>query len=519
MRYRPSYQTCFAIWASADMARSAPAPPPDFNWTAITPSPHLQYHPCYDDFRCARLSVPRDWLDTDNAKTVALAVISLPATVAPDDPSYGGAIITNPGGPGGSGVDFARGDAHLLRNMTDGKKHYEILSFDPRGVGSTTPRADCFGRRRLLARDAWILEWRGGGGLDASESALRRSLALFDGFGGLCEATDRDEDVLAYVSTASVARDIVEIADRVEEHRRAETLDAFRDAAQSPMDGGVGGSKYGGTPSRVLYWGFSYGTVLGNTLASMFPGRMGRVILDGVVDIHDYMGARWLRNLWDTEKIIDYFYETCFEAGGGCPLRKGDDRSGSDIKDRVDKLISARDSDPVALVPDDGLSNIRIITGHDIRSSFGDPIYKPLPEFFGRLATALAEAVEGNYSSIVADTSYRTNVPRLQDGCGIENSTARTPDDAQAAILCGDAHHEGNTDAPIGAIRGNISYWQHYVEELSTQSPTLGPLWSTISARCTGWRVTPKWFFTGPWKTPPADPSLVEDAPSAPILL
>lgn len=511
---------CFAIWAWIGISLAARATALHFDWTAITPSSKLLYHPCYDELRCARLAVPRDWLDTSNEKTVALAVISLPATVGPDDPSFGGSIITNPGGPGGSGVDFLRGNGRLLQNMTDGKKHYEILSFDPRGVGSTTPRVDCFGRSHLFARDAWLLESRGVGGLDSSESGLKRSLALYDGFGDLCEATDQGEDILAYVSTASVARDIVEIADRVEEQRQPRNPDALQDPAQRPMDAGFNDRKDGKTPPRILYWGFSYGTILGNTLASMFPGRMGRVILDGVVDIHDYMGGKWLRNLLDTEKIIDYFYETCFEAGDSCPLWKDDDRSGKDIKDRVDELISARDSSPVALIPDDKSLNVRIITGLDVRNSFKLPVYQPLPALFEQLARTLAEALEGNYSSIGADLFDGTRMPRLEDACGIANSTARTPGDAQVAILCGDARHEDTTDAFVeGHGTGDISHWQHYIEELKKQSPTIGPWWSSIASSCSGWRVTPKWVFTGPWKTPPADPSLTENTPSAPILL
>ena len=58
---------------------------------------------------------------------------------------------------------------------------------------------------------------------------------------------------------------------------------------QRPLSEGNEGSN--DKPARVLYWGFSYGTILGNTLASMFPGRMGRVVLDGVDDVfgeHDF---------------------------------------------------------------------------------------------------------------------------------------------------------------------------------------------------------------------------------------
>src|SRR5690242_3386769 len=75
----------------------------DFDWTKLEPSEELRYVPCYDGFQCARLAVPLDWKEPsakDHAKA-AIAILTLPATVDPSDPSFGGTIITNPGGPGG----------------------------------------------------------------------------------------------------------------------------------------------------------------------------------------------------------------------------------------------------------------------------------------------------------------------------------------------------------------------------------------------------------------------------------
>lgn len=75
-----------------------------FNWSDITPSPTLKYHECYEDLQCARLELPLDYQDPKAAARVAIAIIRRPAKVPVTDVRYGGAIITNPGGPGGSGV-------------------------------------------------------------------------------------------------------------------------------------------------------------------------------------------------------------------------------------------------------------------------------------------------------------------------------------------------------------------------------------------------------------------------------
>ncbi|KAK0886986.1 hypothetical protein LTR02_017643 [Friedmanniomyces endolithicus] len=66
---------------------------------------------------------------------------------------------------------------------------------------------------------------------------------------------------------------------------------------------------------KIQYWGFSYGTYLGNTFAAMFPDRVGRLIVDGVVDAYDYKKSLWSDNLLDTEKDLQGLYYHCARAG------------------------------------------------------------------------------------------------------------------------------------------------------------------------------------------------------------
>lgn len=112
------------------------------------------------------MSCRLDWQDLNNTKRVAIAITTLPATVPSNDPSFGGTIILNPGGPGGSGVGLVQKYGRRFQAMTEGKKHYEFLGFDPRGIARTTPRADCFGGSHIFARDSLLLEARGIGGLE-----------------------------------------------------------------------------------------------------------------------------------------------------------------------------------------------------------------------------------------------------------------------------------------------------------------------------------------------------------------
>ena len=195
-----------------------------------------------------------------------------------------------------------------------------------------TAQADCFDGD-LAARYAAELQRRDMGPLDGGLGVVRRHLARAQGFGRLCERTAAPEggnnessSVLPFLSTASVARDMVAMLDSIHELRREEEGDhevaviaeGEEDAAtvraassgvsnrlrQKTLElrGEKSGSKededsldneenddHNDKAPRILYWGFSYGTILGNTFASMYPGRVGRMILDGVADANDYM--------------------------------------------------------------------------------------------------------------------------------------------------------------------------------------------------------------------------------------
>ena len=141
-----------------------------FAWSDISPSQDLVYHNCYEDFQCACLLLPLDWLNTSRPEQVAIAIIKLPATVPDGHPSHGGTVILHPGGPGGSGTLKVQGAGYLLRDLLDGKRRFEILSFDPRGVARSTPNAYCFEdplATQLLAQDG-----SGSGNLDLGPRAL-----------------------------------------------------------------------------------------------------------------------------------------------------------------------------------------------------------------------------------------------------------------------------------------------------------------------------------------------------------
>lgn len=270
-----------------------------FDWNQITPSRNLQYHPCYDGFQCARLEVPMDWQNPSAPETVAIAIIKLPARIDdPSDPRFGGTIITNPGGPGGSGIQFLlQGGARYIQSIVDSddddNRYYEILSFDPRGVWQTTPRLDCF-RGDSYSRRLWDFEKNRMGMLDPDDGKIGQRLAMARAFGSFCRQAYGDGDkgggvnINEHITTAAVARDMLEIVDQLEIERRNNILARTTEQRRQQQRIGVPLFQTKNNAAKLQYWGFSYGTHLGNTFASMFPDRVARMVLDGVVDSYDY---------------------------------------------------------------------------------------------------------------------------------------------------------------------------------------------------------------------------------------
>jgi pimeloyl-ACP methyl ester carboxylesterase len=194
----------------------------------------LHWSDCRGGFECARLEVPLDY-DEPAGRTIEIAVVRLPA----DDSR--GSLVLNPGGPGASGIDYARAADVVVSKAV--RERYDIVGFDPRGVGRSAP-VTCLTDAQLddfLAID-------GSPDTPAEEQAL---LAEWSGLGTGCMA--RRPALTEHMGTRDVARD----------------LDVLRAALGD---------------RRLTYLGKSYGTYIGATYAELFPGRVGRVVLDGQLD-------------------------------------------------------------------------------------------------------------------------------------------------------------------------------------------------------------------------------------------
>ncbi|KAI5119054.1 hypothetical protein M0805_005920 [Coniferiporia weirii] len=248
---------------------------PLFNWTAHIPSKTLNWTECYGTFQCARLTVPLDYSDP-SGEEAAVALVKSASKYPPDHESYRGPILFNPGGPGGSGVALVLLESEALRTALG--EGFDLIGFDPRGVGMTTPRLSIF-KTPLEAGTFYMQQEMN---MNATLSSLGDAYARSHILGKL--AADRAGVVVEHMSTPTVARDMLRIVEA------------------SGQD-------------KLQYWGFSYGTVLGATFAAMFPDKVGRMIIDGVEDPDDYYQGLWSNNLRDTDAALLDIYQACVEVG------------------------------------------------------------------------------------------------------------------------------------------------------------------------------------------------------------
>lgn len=265
-----------------------------FDWDTIKPTPQLVYHDCYDSFKCARLEVPLDWKNTTDSRRAAIAIIKLPAAVPANSSTFGGTIFANPGRPGGSGVASGLESSRLVQYIADkpGHRQYEVLWMDPRGIGYTTPTSQCYDS--VLTRVGWNIAENAVGGINGyatgnlSRGTVEYKLALNKGFATHCADYEAEHGAaMAYVGTASVARDMVEIIDRVDEERKVAAGNNTSSCLGTNYDLDSRYAPNAKVP-RIQYLGFSYGTAIGNYFASLFPGRVHRMVLDGILDAVDH---------------------------------------------------------------------------------------------------------------------------------------------------------------------------------------------------------------------------------------
>lgn len=437
-----------------------------FNWTKITPSKSLKWHNCYEQHECARLEVPMDWESPLDGRTVALAVARLPAQVPRSDSRFGGSIFLNPGGPGGGGVGWLRWMGNEMRAKIAEDKYFELVSWDPRGVENTTPLPNCFDSQ--LTRTAYWIKQMAVGFFDESDQALYTRWASARSFGQACNGT-----ILQHMTTLTAVQDLLAINDALHPHLK------------KPL---------------VNYHGTSYGTFIGNTLASAFPERVGKLVLDGVVPAEAYAESTWASNLVDTDHVTQFFFDRCHAVGKKCPLWQ---ETPDLIEETVMNFVNSLKISPLPFTAIDGSPDIA--TYADIRDYLFGMLYVPNIRF-PEVAEVMAELIAGNASAIAAHHL------RIRDP-----TKMKLPQPMKLTNTSWDNRPDAGSGAGADATRiiactdGNdITHWGYnelvgYKNDLLDYSKLFGALWSVVTIGCVGWpqhkRAADHTRFTGPFQS------------------
>src|SRR5438552_3948456 len=284
--------------------------------SAAPGAPSISWSACNRDlgpFECGIVQVPLDYSDPSGA-AISIAVVRLPAA----DPARRiGSLFINPGGPGGSGVDFALFAAPFLFS-SEVRAKFDIVGFDPRGVARSTALR-CFGTAKQWTPLFTPFAFPS----NPEEEAVWQAADLY--LDGAC--AQRGGKIIDHMATADVARD----------------LDALRAAVGH---------------TRLTYAGYSYGTYLGVTYANLFPNRVRAVIVDGVLDPIAWSTGRGneaatlpfstrLHSDAGAQATLNEFFRLCDAGGSACAFAPNSST-------RFAALAKKLKQHPIALILPDG---------------------------------------------------------------------------------------------------------------------------------------------------------------------
>lgn len=422
--------------------------PPANDWT-----------PCFEEeaeqagvvFECRTIVVPLDY-DRPNGKTIEVEMTRIPAS-NPD--ARRGSILLNPGGPGGSGIDFVVGFGPFAGFVLSPEipEQFDLVGFDPRGIARSTP-IRCFRtfEESLEVFPPFPFP------VDRAEVRIVRR-----GDKQLAKACRHDWEarrIGRHMSTANVARDMDEIRKLVGDE-------------------------------QLNYLGLSYGTYLGATYANLFPDRVGSVVVDGVLDPVAWVNkeaevpfSTRLRSDQGAAVTLAEFFDQCDAAApGNCPLAP-------DSEARFDALMASLLEAPRTLVDPETGEEFVIGYRDVVGGTLGD-LYNPFayPGMAGILAAIEAAPPAGSVafegaSALMAGFHPREPYPNVAEGF--------------PGVACVDTNNP----------RSYRTYERAGLEA-EAEYGYYGRLWTWASSPCARWPFKDRDRYEGPFTAATANPVLV----------
>ena len=290
---------------------------------------------CRDGRQCATIEVPLDYADP-GGETLSMAMLKVPAK---SRSQRVGSLLVNPGGPGGSGIEYAAQTSLFFGPEL--QQAFDIVGFDPRGVGESTP-VQCLS-------DAEIDEFVAADPDPDTPAEFEQGNELIRDFGQGC--VEESGELASHVSTVEAAQD----------------MDIIR---------AVLGDR------KLNYFGASYGTFLGATYADLFPERVGRLVLDGAIDPSLSTAEMSLVQAEGFEVALRAYVGACVDRGS-CFLGEDVDAGTA----RIREFLDAVDAEPI-----DGSGGRPLTVGNAVLGIWA-PLYNE--QYWPLLDTALQSAFDG----------------------------------------------------------------------------------------------------------------------------
>lgn len=354
------------LYAAIPAERPSSTAAPD---TSGVPAELLPYYsqvpawsPCDAGFECTTITVPLDYANPAGGD-IELAVVRHRATGG----EAIGSLLTNPGGPGAGGVDFIKESLDYVMGSRL-RAAYDIIGFDPRGVGQSTAVA-CYDADQM---DAYLFDIpadpRGSAGWTRELDEASRA------FAEACEANS--DGILPFITTENAARDM--------------------DVLRAVLGDGT-----------LNYLGFSYGTFLGATYAKLFPERVGRLVLDGAIDPSvSGLGLSTTQGL-GFESALRAYMASCLD-GDKCPFAGTVDDAMADLA----TLLASVDRRPIRN------SDGRMLGADALVTAIITPLYSE--DNWPALTAMLTDVLSGSaeYAFFIADLYFDR-----KDGVYVDNQT------------------------------------------------------------------------------------------------
>ncbi|KAG8736013.1 hypothetical protein FRC10_009886 [Ceratobasidium sp. 414] len=500
----------------------------------------IDWQPCGDNGsrECGRFEVPLDYQNATAGKA-SLAVARLRATRQPKM----GTLFVNPGGPGASGVDMILDGAEDIMDTAGGR--YDVVSWDPRGIGLTRPKVGCFqtGEQEFNFWNNTIpftgIEAKGNftdpGDLNAFYDQVPQVDVLLKKIGEQCIATS--PNTYQYIGSAAAVRDMLALNDYLEGPNK--TVDFwglsyvfvpaifFIDAHRPGRYGTIIGVYFANSRPVSLPTRTSFN---GNVIV-VFPDRVGRVVLDGVVDPEIWANRPahedeqlWNRTINSVDAAFNGFVAACAAAGPGGCVMASKNSSADSVKQTVLQLIDRAYDFRKTVGPDAELNSadVRNLAKElkDMSNFLDNPRSSrpPKKRSFLRPRTRTRRNGQNNNGNGGGGSNNQNgngneNNRNGNGNGGNQNNDPPSTDYAFQAVACADAADPGNVTTKM--------VFDSLVDSARTASPIFGQLWSEAGLYCHNWPVRAVERFTGPFNKTLSNKIIVignEADPSTPFL-